>query len=108
MTTLWGVQRLKPIDDTKRSNEYVALRAELLSLHERAHAVWRWGLIAIVTLLGVVVTTQTLTNIYKLTPSYLAPFLSTGLALLLYSLAAGIIITLVKLSVSIRSSMNRL
>jgi hypothetical protein len=95
--------------EKQRSNEYVALRAELLSLHERAHAVWRWGLTAIVALLGAVVTVVVtiLTRNQSLT-LLLTNCITLSIALALYLFAAGIVITLANLSASIRNSMNRL
>jgi hypothetical protein len=102
-------RRTNDLIEKQRSNEYVALRAELLSLHERAHAVWRWGLTAIVALLGVMVTV--LAGIDKPDYASLKCFLSTCphiIALVLYLFAAGIAITLANLSANIRNAMNRL
>lgn len=93
----------EPIDATRPSDEYSSLRQELLSLHERAHDVWRWGLIAILTVLGVVVATviDFRDDVSKF------PIWISLVAFMLYLFAAGIALTMAELNADIQDAMYR-
>lgn len=90
--------------DEKKRSEYVGLRAELLSSHERAYGVWRWGLIAILGTLGASITTliEIREDLCELSTTSIY-----GIAVVLYGFAAAIALTLTTLGANIQDHMYR-
>lgn len=102
------------MDDNTRAQEYESLRQELLLLGERAHDVWRWGLVTMVAVFGAVVVT--LVGVYD-APARASPgdrvsqFLAdygTPLALSFAGFFAGIAVTMSQLRARINEEMHRI
>lgn len=47
------------MSSNRPDGEYEALRSEILLLEERAHEVWKWGIVSMLAILGVLVSTLT-------------------------------------------------
>ena len=96
------------------SQEYETLRDELLLLFQRAHDVWRWGLITIVTLLGAEIVALTAVYGQHRPPGEindLARFLAsygTAVAITLYAFAGGIAVVVWQLYADVLSEMHRI
>jgi hypothetical protein len=87
--------------------EYDSLRAEILLLQERAHEVWKWGIVSMLALLGVLISTITGldadSGIFDVVQRY-AVLVAAGFLIL----GAGIALMIVLLSTHIRYVISRI
>jgi hypothetical protein len=78
-------------NETAHNSEYEALRAELLSLNERTFNTWRWGLLELVSLTGlVVIQVATLATSDNVDLRQISPCWVLGIFIILYALGTSI------------------